>query len=230
MNSRVIKGDSAGWRPYRFPPRSRLAGVIGEGSLASSGQAGVSRGYQGAVERGYQEGREQGLATGHAEGLARGLEEGRQQAQAEIRAAAERRFEEASAPLGRLIEAFRTLNRDLERRRREELLELVRKVAQQVIRCELTLSPMQLLSLADEALAGLPGDPGEVELRLNPEECARLRDLAPERTAAWRLVPDESLGQGECRLVTAQAEADIGCQQRLEACLETLSDHLIKEH
>lgn len=69
-----------------------------------------------------------------------------------------------------------------------------------------------------------------MELRLNPEECARLRDLAPERTAAWRLVPDEGLGQGECRLVTAQAEADIGCQQRLEACLETLSDHLIKEH
>lgn len=230
MSSRVIKGDSGEWRAYRFPPRSRLAGVIGEGPLASSGQAGVSRGYQGAVERGYQEGREQGLATGHAEGLARGLEEGRQQAQAEIRAAAERRFEEASAPLGRLIEAFRTLNRDLERRRREELLELVRKVAQQVIRCELTLSPMQLLSLADEALAGLPGEPSDVELRLNPEECERLRDLAPEHAAAWRLVPDEGLGQGECRLVTAQAEADIGCQQRLDACLETLSEHLIKEN
>lgn len=230
MNSRVIKGDSAGWRPYRFPPRSRLAGVIGEGEVGLGGQVGLSSGYQAAVEQGYQEGCEQGRAAGHAEGVARGLEEGRRQAREEIQAAAQQRFEEASAPLQQLIEAHRTLNRDLERRRREELLELVRKVAQQVIRCELTLSPMQLLSLADEALAGLPGDPGEVELRLNPEECARLRDLAPEHTAAWRLVPDEGLAQGECRLVTAQAEADIGCQQRLEACLETLSDHLIKEH
>ncbi|MCP1615952.1 flagellar assembly protein FliH [Pseudomonas sp. SLBN-26] len=230
MNSRVIKGDSAGWRPYRFPPRSRLAGVIGEREAGLGGQAGLSNGYQAAVEQGYQEGCEQGRAAGHAEGVAQGLAEGRRQAREEIRVAAQQRFEEASAPLQQLIEAHRTLNRDLERRRREELLELVRKVAQQVIRCELTLSPMQLLSLADEALAGLPGDLGEVELRLNPEECARLRDLAPERTAAWRLVPDECLGQGECRLVTAQAEADIGCQQRLEACLETLSDHLIKEH
>ncbi|MDV3443725.1 flagellar assembly protein FliH, partial [Pseudomonas otitidis] len=132
MNSRVIKGDSAGWRPYRFPPRSRLAGVIGEREAGLGGQAGLSNGYQAAVEQGYQEGCEQGRAAGHAEGVAQGLAEGRRQAREEIRAAAQQRFEEASAPLQQLIEAHRTLNRDLERRRREELLELVRKVAQQV--------------------------------------------------------------------------------------------------
>src|SRR5690606_39705716 len=31
---------------------------------------------------------------------------------------------------------------------------------------------------------------------------------------------------GECRVVTSEAEADIGCQQRLDACMETLAEHL----
>ncbi|MCC3262989.1 hypothetical protein LLE87_32995, partial [Paenibacillus polymyxa] len=81
--------------------------------------------------------------------------------------------------------------------------ELVQKVARQVIRCELTLHPTQLLSLADEALAAMPEQPASVQRLLNPEECARIRELAPERAAAWRLVPDERLALGECRLLTA---------------------------
>jgi len=102
----------------------------------------------------------------------------------------------------------------------------VQKVARQVIRCELTLHPTQLLTLAEEALNAMPGDQEDVRIQLNPEECARIRELAPERAAAWRLVPDEKLALGECRVLTAQAEADIGCQQRLDSCMETLAEHI----
>ena len=49
---------------------------------------------------------------------------------------------------------------------------------------------------------------------------------APERAAGWKLVADERLALGECRVITPQAEADVGCQQRLDACLDTLAEHL----
>jgi flagellar assembly protein FliH len=121
---------------------------------------------------------------------------------------------------------LRSFLQDFERKRRQELLELVKKVAQQVIRCELTLHPTQLLNLAEEALAAMPTEQSEVHILLNPEEYARIKDLAPGRAAAWRLVPDDKLALGECRIVTAQTEVDIGCQQRLDSCIDTLSEHL----
>jgi flagellar assembly protein FliH len=65
-----------------------------------------------------------------------------------------------------------------------------------------------------------------VQILLNPDECARIKSISPERASAWRLVPDERLALGECRVVTAQSEVDVGCQQRLDACLDTLADHL----
>ena len=58
------------------------------------------------------------------------------------------------------------------------MLELVHKVSKHVIRCALTLHPTQLLTLAEEALAGMPGDQEDVRIHLNPEECARIRELA----------------------------------------------------
>ncbi len=128
-----------------------------------------------------------------------------------------------------LVERFELFRQEFEQARREQLLELVQKVSRQVIRCELTLHPTQLLSLAEEALAAMPGDQVDVRILLNPEECSRIKELAPERAAAWRLVPDEKLALGECRVITAQAEADIGCQQRLDSCMDTLAEHIRAE-
>ena len=100
------------------------------------------------------------------------------------------------------------------------------KVTRQVIRCELTLHPTQLLALVEEALASMPGEPEDVQVLLSPEEYARIKAVAPERAAGWKLLADERLALGECRVVTPQAEADVGCQQRLDACIDTLAEHL----
>ena len=64
------------------------------------------------------------------------------------------------------------------------------------------------------------------KLPLPDADFARIRALAPERAANWKLVADERLALGECRVVTPQAEADVGCQQRLDACIDTLAEHL----
>lgn len=226
MTVKVIKGASRNWRPYRFPPRSTSA-LQGEwnGDPAAMQRA-IADGFQEGAEKGYQQGLEQGQEAGLREGFDKGREEGLQRGREEGRAQGRQLFEEASRPLEHVSEQLRSFLGEFELKRRQELLELVKKVAQQVIRCELTLHPTQLLTLAEEALAAMPSDQGDVRILLNPEECARIKDLVPERAAAWRLVPDERLALGECRVVTAHAEADIGCQQRLDSCVDTLSEHL----
>ncbi|HBC02049.1 flagellar assembly protein FliH [Stutzerimonas kunmingensis] len=228
MTVKVIKGADRSWRPFRFPPRVKTPAQAAAGFADDPAalQRAVADGFQEGIDKGYREGLEQGREAGHREGFQRGVEDGKALGLEEGRQQGCRAFDEAGQPLDRLIEAFEGFRQEYEQARREELLELVQKVARQVIRCELTLHPTQLLTLAEEALSAMPGDQEDVRIHLNPEECARIRELAPERAAAWRLVPDEKLPLGECRVLTAQAEADIGCQQRLDSCMETLAEHI----
>jgi flagellar assembly protein FliH len=230
MTVRIIKDAGKGWRPYRFPPRANFnQGSFGDDhwnadpaalqrAIADGFQEGSEKGYQQGLVQGQEEGQRDGFDQGHREGLRQGREEGK--------AEGRQVFETASQPLDRICQQMQAYMEEFDRKRRHDLLQLVKKVAQQVIRCELTLHPTQLLNLAEEALASMPTDQGDVNIHLNPEEYNRIKDLAPGRAATWRLVADEKLALGECRIVTAQTEVDIGCQQRLDACMETLTDHL----
>lgn len=228
MAIKVIKADSRAWRPYRFPPRCATASADNHGwdSDPAARQRAISDGFQEGLEKGYQDGVAEGREAGLREGFEAGRQDGLRKGREEGRALGRQAFDDASAPLQSATDAFADYHQAFQLARQKELLELVQKVAKQVIRVELTLHPTQLLSLAEEALAAMPGEQGDVQILLNPEECARIRELAPERAANWRLVPDERLALGECRVVTAQAEADIGCQQRLDSCMEALSGHL----
>lgn len=230
MTIKVIKGGELGWRPFRFPPRPstlvQQLGTTGASSDPAALQKAIADGYQEGSEKGYQEGLALGQDTGRREGYEQGLQEGKEQGLAEGRSQGQQSFDDASQILERVVERFENFQRQYEHTRREELLELVRKVSQQVIRCELTLHPTQLLTLAEEALAAMPGDQEDVRVLLNPEEYSRIKDVAAERSDKWRLVPDEKLALGECRVVTAHAEADIGCQQRLDSCMDALEEHL----
>ncbi len=230
MTAKILKGAGKGWRPYRFPPRASfnqnsMAGdhwdadpAALQRAIADGFQEGSEKGYQQGLVQGQEEGQREGYAAGRNEGIARGREEGREEGR--------QVFEAASEPLDEISKQLQEFMEDFERKRRRELLQLVKKVAQQVIRCELTLHPTQLLNLAEEALASMPAEQNDVHIQLNPEEYSRIKDLAPGRAASWRLVADDKLALGECRIVTAQTEVDIGCQQRLDACIDTLAEHM----
>jgi len=231
MSIKIIKGEGRSWRPFRFPPRVRTAAELADSVAGDPAalQRAVADGFQEGIDKGYVQGLEQGREAGHREGFERGVEDGKAIGREEGRAQGRRAFDEAARPMDELVERFERFRQEFEQARREQLLELVQKVSKQVIRCELTLHPTQLLTLAEEALAAMPGDQEDVRILLNPEECTRIKELAPERATAWRLVPDEKLALGECRVVTAQAEADIGCQQRLDSCMDTLGEHIRAE-
>ena len=231
MTIKIIKGEGRSWRPFRFPPRVRTAAELADSMSGDPAalQRAVADGFQEGIDKGYEQGLEQGREAGHREGFERGVEDGKAIGREEGRVMGRRAFDEAARPLDELVERFERFRQEFEQARRDQLLELVQKVSKQVIRCELTLHPTQLLTLAEEALAAMPGDQEDVRILLNPEECTRIKELAPERATAWRLVPDEKLALGECRVVTAQAEADIGCQQRLDSCMDTLAEHIKAE-
>ncbi|MBS1190283.1 MAG: fliH [Rhodocyclaceae bacterium] len=212
-------------RPHRFPPLSQVAaGARGLAGSPAELQAACADGFQEGMDKGYREGYESGLRMGrqdgHIEGRNEGIEEGRQKALAH--------FDNLAQPVEAMLESLQQLRHDYQSALRQEVVELVAKVARQVIRCELALQPVQLLALVDETLGAMPATLDEVEVYLNPEELDRICELAPEKAQRWNLIADPRMEPGECRVKAGGHEADAGCKQRLAACIEQVSAQLLE--
>jgi len=211
-------------RPHRFPPLEQVSLAIQPGGVGTSHAEGFQRG----MERGYQEGYASGLqaarAAGHAEGHREGLRQGAEQGRADALAA----FDRLSAPMDAMRASLLAQQDEYQTVLRKEVIDLVAKVARQVIRCELALQPVQMLALVDETLATMPPAPKGIEVFLNPGDLQRIRELAPERLKDWTLIDDSRLASGECRVKAGHQEADAGCSQRLAACMEQISAQLLE--
>jgi flagellar assembly protein FliH len=217
------------FRPYHFPPLAQLARAGAPGADAQSA-ASLDEAWQGAVADGYRQGqrdgydaglgqgRAEGYPLGHAEGVVRGIEDGRAQAQAH--------FDQLARPVDAMLEALDKLKAEYRAAQRNEMVELVGKIARQVIRAELALQPVQVLALVDEALSSMPPTREDVEVCLNPEELKRITELDPQRANKWTLLADPSLEPGECRVKAGDHEVDAGCQGRLAAVMEQVGEQL----
>jgi Flagellar biosynthesis/type III secretory pathway protein len=224
-------------RLYKFPPlkkswqKSTAEQVINEdvGASAEAFEQQLTQGFNDGLNRGFAQGMEEGKEEGYQEGARLGFDEGMRKGLVEGKVQARQQFQEATQPVDTLIDQLETFLSGMEVRRREELLQLVEKVTRQVIRCELTLHPTQLLTLVEEALTSLPQAPEQVKVLLNSEEYRRISDTEPEKAQQWGLAADPELEPGECRVVTESAEMDIGCEHRLEQCMTALKENLLPE-
>jgi flagellar assembly protein FliH len=213
-------------RPHRFPPLSQL---VARPSAAAPGDASpVADGFQQGLDRGYEEGLEAGRQAGHAQGLEAGRAEGMRLGHAEGHAEVVAQYAHVAQPLEAAVAALKNLQADYQAAMRKEVVELVAKVARQVIRGELALQPLQLLNMVDETLATLPRvRDEEVEIYLNPEELQRIEELDAERARRWKLLPDARLEPGECHVKAGHHEADAGCRQRQAAVMDQISTQLL---
>ncbi len=223
-------------RLHKFPPLRKswqqTAGGLGtHGELMDPAamQEQLMQGFQDGLNRGFAQGMEEGKNEGYQEGARLGFEDGMRKGLAEGKQQAKQQFLKAAEPLESVVAEVQSYLAGYEQRRREELMQLVEKVSRQVIRCELTLQPTQLLTLVEEAVNSLPQVPEHIRVHLNGEEFRRISEAEPEKTRQWGLIADPELEAGECRVVTDTSEMDIGCQHRLDQCITVLKETLLPE-
>lgn len=223
-------------RLHKFPPLRKSWSQnaseqtsAGESMDPAAYQQQLMQGFQDGLNRGFAQGMEEGKNEGYQEGARLGFEDGMRKGLAEGKQQAKHQFLEAAQPLDTVVGELKNFLTSYEQRRREELLQLVEKVSRQVIRCELTLQPTQLLTLVEEALNSLPQMPEQIRVQLNGEEFKRISEAEPEKAQQWGLCADSELAAGECRVVTDTTEMDIGCQHRLDQCIDVLKENLLAE-
>ncbi len=85
-------------------------------------------------------------------------------------------------PVDAILRDLKKVRADYREAQRKEVVDLVAKVARQVIRAELALQPVQLLALVDETLASMPPTREEIDassIRKNSNASANSIRSAP---------------------------------------------------
>ncbi len=190
--------------------------------------------YQQAFDKGYDEGvvkgHEAGLVSGHKEGqqsgYAAGFNQGRIEGQLKGKEAIDEQLNNLITPLSAMKSLLEEGHTQQVMQQQELILDLVRRVSIQVIRCELTLQPQQILALVEETLAAIPDAPTDVKIHLEPSAVTQLKDIAADKVQDWTLVPDNTISAGGCRIVGDKSDADASMETRLNACLDQVENHL----
>lgn len=220
-----LKSDLA--RRHRFSPLipAHASESIGEPGWQDYQEA-FDKGFDEGLTKGHREGFESGEEEGRRSGHASGFNQGRIEGQLKGKEAIDGQFNNLLAPLGALKSLLEDGHLSQINEQQQLILDLVRRVAHQVIRCELTLQPQQILSLVEETVASLPDTRSEIKIHLEPTAVERLRELAAEKIQDWTLIEDNSISPGGCRIVSDQSDADASVETRLNACMDQVEAKL----
>lgn len=159
-----------------------------------------------------EEARARGHAEGFAEGRAEGLAQGRAAGAAEmqhLRKVAEQLGEEA-------VRADQAIANDV--------LELALDLAKAMLKTALTVRPELVAPIVSEAIRYLPSLQQPALLMLHPADAAIIKAQMNDELdkAGWRVVEDNHIQRGGCRIDTATNQIDAGIDTRWQRLAEAL--------
>lgn len=204
------------------------SGVAGTGEWQDYQQA-FDKGYEEGTAKGYQAGHLSGEEDGKQAGYAAGFHQGRIEGQQQGKQDVDHQLNEIITPVSALKSLLEDGHNKQILTQQQLIVDLVRRVAHQVIRCELTLQPQQILALVEETLHSLPDDANEITIHLEPNAVRELEQLAADKVKDWKLVPDASISQGGCRILSDKCDADASVETRLDACMDQVEQHLAQQ-
>ncbi len=172
--------------------------------------AGYAEGYEAGRKEGEQAGQEAGRAAGHEAGYEAGHSEGKAQA------------EEERERLRALASSFDQSLAHFDEEVAEELLALAIEIARQLVGHTLATRPDAIAETIHTALLQLPQE--HAHIYLSPEDITLVREQLGEQfgQAGHRLVEDDSLTRGGCRIESPGAQIDATVETRWRRVLEHL--------
>ena len=194
------------WELDAFEDAAPAAGDAGnaQGQVSLPTAQAIELMHQQAHQEGYQEGLEQGKAQGYREGQ----EQARQEAQ------------RLNDVLNQVNAALQQLDQDMS----QALLDLALGIARQMLRQALAVRPELVLAVVKEAINSFPQANQHPQLVLHPQDAALVRSSLEAELAHghWRVVEDNQIVPGGCRLETAHGELDATLERRWRGVLESL--------
>ncbi|WP_271408461.1 flagellar assembly protein FliH [Pseudomonas sp. Q1-7] len=156
----------------------------------------------------------EGFATGERDGFHAGQLKARQDAEVAVNA----RLAQLETLMGHLLEPIAEQDRQIE----ESLVQLTSLITRQVIQRELRMDSSQIRHVLREALKLLPMGAENVRIHINPQDFEQVKALRERHEESWRILEDESLEPGGCRVETEHSRIDASIETRLSQAMKQL--------
>jgi len=192
-----------------------------ESIRASAYEDGFSEGKEAGFIKGLEEGKLKGLAEGHEQGLAQGLEQGLSEGQVKIEAQT-LHWQQLVCRLHRPLEK---LDNSVE----FQLIKLATTLAEQIVRCEVTVNPQVVLQALKQAVEALPVNEQTIVISLNPDDLVFVQNAFSQdecEKRGWDLRAEPTLLRGDCQVQTKVSSIDYTFSTRIEQVLK----HFLKEN
>lgn len=163
-------------------------------------------------QQAYQDAFGEGQKAGFEKGFEQGLSEGRQAAAVEVE------------QLTTMLSALDRSRLDFEAEMAEVVLNLALSLSQQILRQALSVKQDALVPLIREALASLPQVNQHPRILVNPDNGRVLRELLSADVAHFglRIIDDESIHPGGCKIEAGSSEIDATIETRWARLLTSL--------
>lgn len=169
------------------------------------------------VEAIRQEAYNEGFSTGEKDGF----RAGQLKAQQEADAALSPRLQALESIMQQLFEPIAQQDQALE----DSVLELVQHISQQVIQRELQLDSSHVRQVVSQALQLLPTEGDQIRIFVHPQDFDTIKALRERHEEKWRILEDDTLLPGGCRLETQFSRVD----GTIETRIKTLSQQLLDQ-
>ncbi|MBA1200843.1 flagellar assembly protein FliH [Pseudomonas capeferrum] len=165
-----------------------------------------------------QEAYNEGFATGEREGFHSTQLKVRQEAETALAA----RLDSLDQLMKHLLDPIAEQDSQIEK----GMIHLVSHVARQVIGRDLRIDSSRITQVLREALKLLPMGADNIRIHLNPQDFELVKALRERHEEQWKLLEDESLLPGGCRIETAHSRIDATVETRIEQAISQIFDQL----
>lgn len=186
-------------------------------------------GYAEGREQGYEAGLAEGREAGHKEGLETGLAEGRERGESQgyddTRKEVDIKLDRLEHLLGELLLPIKRHEDELE----TALVNLTTVLARAVVYRELSLDSSQIQQVVRRAMEALPSTADNIKIRINPEDCELVREVAERLQASAVVVEDETVLPGGCKVETRHSLVDFTVEKRFQRAVQSMLDQQMSD-
>ncbi|MDY7560742.1 flagellar assembly protein FliH [Pseudomonas sp. 10B1] len=165
-----------------------------------------------------QEAYNEGFATGEKEGFHSTQLKVRHEAEVALAA----KLDSLEHLMTHLLEPIAEQDSQIEK----SLIELVGHITRQVIQRELVTDSRQIGRVLRDALKLLPMGAQNIRIFINPQDFEQVKALRERHEETWRIVEDDTLEAGGCRVETEFSRIDATIETRISQALAKMFDQL----
>ncbi|HEX8593337.1 MAG TPA: flagellar assembly protein FliH [Pseudomonas sp.] len=160
------------------------------------------------------------------EGFATGEKEGFHSTQLKVRQEAEIALTARLASLEQLMTHLFDPVADQDTQIEKGVVLLVEHIARKVIQRELTTDSRQIGNVLRDALKLLPMGAQNVRIFINPQDFAQVKALRERHEETWRILEDDALQAGGCRIETEHSRIDASIETRIAQAVAKMYDQM----